>query len=315
MRIAAFCWTVCCVALLAASSRAQAPADTPVANPKIEKQLALIKTLADDHGYKLAEGEPFKFIKDPQNQERHEVRKLMMPPGLPADAQPKEGFDPFSLVLHALPEGTIVSGTSSGGVVTLSEVLDHVLHVKRYELDCPPNLLMTYMPGDWVTVSLPDKRQIASEAGATALEKILNEQCGLNVKVHWKTEERPALVLKGKYKPNPISSEGKGVSPDYDGSFGIPARRDHRAGESGTYEMFMQSLGETLLLPVIDEAEVSPAKKYFVWIHSGTPVKNSARLPADDESRVIDALREQLGYEIVIEPREILILSIQPAGN
>jgi hypothetical protein len=309
-------------------------AETPVDQQKpakptepINKQQLLVEALAEKHGYKLAKGEPFKYIKDPQNEERNELRRLLMsspghgsfdmPIGKPVPEQGEEAFEPFKLVLHMLPDGRFPFSTVSDGVITFGDVLDDVLRLKPYELDCPSNLRLTYMPGDWVLLVEPEKSQRLTGAGAAALEKILNEQCNLRVRVGWKMIERPTITIRGKYSATPAGGKfsDKWVDAQADGMFLMDARRAisyHPPVMVGTFEEFLESLGYLLMMPVVNEGETLPGRRLVTWNEAGKGIEGNERLESEHEKRVLQSLSEQLGYEFRVEPREVKLLSIEP---
>jgi hypothetical protein len=290
--------------------------DESVVAERIQRQQELVKALAEKHGYKLAEGEPFKYIKDPQNEERSELRRLMMPAYGPAPKATLDGFAPFTHVLYVLPDGRIVSSSLSEGVTTLGAVFEGVLKVMPYEFECPPNLLYTYMPGDWLILTEEGKRPVMSDAAALVLEKALSE-CGLSVRVEWKMVERPTLTIRGRYVPKPAGGNPKDdrVAEIADGVFLVDARRAlsyHPPEMDGSFAQFIDSIGYLLMIPVVNEAETKPTKRLLSWKEAGKGIEGNDRLKPEQEQHVLDSLHEQLGYDLAIEPREVRLLSIEP---
>jgi hypothetical protein len=292
----------------------------PAVDERFKQQHELIMKLVNKHGYKLGDGEPFKYIKDPQNEERNALHRLMRSSVGMGKFMPDRGEETFELfrhVLHALPDGRIASSSVSQGVITLADVLNDVLKLKPYEFDCAPNLLLTYMPGDWVLLAESGKRSITTDAGAAALERILNEQCDLAVHVAWKMIERPAITIRGTYTPKPAGGRyhDKTTEALADGMFRIEARRAvsyHPAMMDGGFEDFLEAIGYLLMMPVVNEAKTAPTKRFITWNEVGKSIEGSERLPKEHEERVLQSLNEQLGYEFSIEPREVRVLSIQP---
>lgn len=285
----------------------------------LAREQDLTTKLAAEHGYKLAKDEPFRYIPESSIPERDRLgarpsRASSVGEWMnqPRGEQPQsQTYEPFMLIFQQLPNGSLTKSRQINGIITLAEVLDQVLGIKRQEFECPPSLLMTYMPGDWVLSWDARDRHELSDSDLTVFEKTLNEQFNLGVKVGWKTVEKPALVLTGKYKSTPDSEEGADDTGSYEGSFGLLARRTHTAGTGGTYEDFKLAIGEALMLPVVDEASGRPKNDDFLWLQSGEPVMNSNRLPPDQEQLVIKSLHAQLGYDFKIEPRKVKVLSIK----
>ena len=276
------------------------------------REQELVKHLADKHGYNLADGESLKYLADAESETRSALHYLIINEMKWATPPTVYPFETYLLVFKKPTKGELDWIASREDAPTLSDVFEHVLRLKKQQYDCPAELLSTYVPGDWiVSWDVRDPHELKAKE-LVAFERILNEQLKLRVKVGWKTVERPALVLTGKYNPAPKSEEGVFPSSTTDGSFGLLARRSYLAGTGGSYEQFKAAIGEALMLPVVDEAEVRPKNNDFLWFQSGEPIMNSERLPAEQEARVIKSLHEQLGYDLTIEPREVKLLSIEP---
>jgi hypothetical protein len=300
-------------------------ADSPenAANERYKRQQELVKALSEKHGYKLAEGEPFKYIRDPQIAERDKFHASITDAmslgewmSQPSDAKPK--FEPYMLLFRQQDDGTLACQSSHEGITTLAEVLANVLKLRRHEIDCPPNLFLTYMPGDWVLPWNPNEAHKWSDEELAAFEKILNDEFNLAIRVNWKTEKRPALVISGEYKAAPKVAEEMSpqVAERADGMFEIPARRSNISASVGRPDEFLQAIGEVLMLPVVNEPKTHPAKESFFWRYTeDQPVVGHERLDSKREQRVLESLHEQLGYDFTIEPREVRLLSIQPVED
>lgn len=296
-----------------------APSATNAANERYQQQQELVKALAEKHGYKLAEGELLKYVKDPQIEERDKFYSLLsdaMSVGewmsQPNDSKPK--FEPCML-LFQYQDGALSWQSSHNGITTLAEVVANVLKLGRHQIDCPPNLFLTYMPGDWVLSWNPNQPHPWSDAELTAFEKILNDEFNLSVRVGWKIEKRPTLVVSGKYKAAPAVVEelSADVAERAEGMFEIPTRRSDISARAGRPDEFIESIGEVLMLPVVNEAKTHPTKQGFFWRYTeDPPVVGHDRLAAELEQRVLDSLHEQLGYDFKIEPRDVRLLSIEP---
>jgi hypothetical protein len=173
---------------------------------------------------------------------------------------------------------------------------------------------MTYMPGDWVLSWDPQQPHEWTDSDLAAFEKILNEEKDLGVKVAWKTVEKPALVVSGKYKATPMTLEP--MSPEsraqVDGVFQFAYQREDISMQVGTHAEMLQAIGESFMLPVVDEATERAKKPQFIWRFEGTKLSGKERLDPDKEIGFLQALHAQLGYDFKIEPRKVKVLSIQP---
>ena len=172
---------------------------------------------------------------------------------------------------------------------------------------------MTYMPGDWILSWDPQQPHEWTDADLAAFEKILNEEKDLGVKVAWKEVEKPALVISGKYKATPMTLDP--MTPEsaaqVDGVFQFPVQRDGITMQVGTHAEMLQAIGESLMLPVVDEADERAKKTQFIWRFEGMIAQGQERLKADQETGVLQTLHAQLGYNFKIEPRKVKVLSIE----
>lgn len=282
---------------------------------RFERQQQLLQQLAKEHGYTLDHDEPLKYIANADSETRSALHYLILNERKWATPPEQYPFETYMLVFQKRLGGEVDWIGSHEDAPTLADVLNHVLGLKKQQCECPSDLLSTYAPGDWVVSWNAREPHELTDIELTAFEKILNQQLNLGVKIGWKTVEKPSLVITGKYKSAPKSEEGADDTGSYEGSFGLLARRSYLAGTGGTYDDFKLAIGEALMLPVIDEAEVRPKNNQFVWLQSGEPIMNSNRLPPEQEQLVIDSLHQQMGYDFKIEPRKVRVLSIEAVEN
>jgi hypothetical protein len=286
-------------------------APTPVdQTAQLKRREELHKTLADKHGYKLAKDEPFKYIVDPDIQERNELHSFIM--GQPGQRQ--ESFEPFMMIFDGRETDNLrLSGTHEG-IITLQQILGAILDLEKHQVECPANILMTYMPGDWVLSWDPQQPHEWTDADLAAFEKVLNEEKDLGVKVAWKEIEKPALVVSGKYKATPMTLEPMNpqMADQVDGVFQIGVQRGNISMQVGTHAEMLQAIGESLMLPVVDEASERAQKPQYIWRFEGIKANSTERLNSNEETGVLQALHAQLGYDFKIEPRKVKVLSIEP---
>jgi hypothetical protein len=302
-------------------SLSYAPAPVVDAQAQFKKLQELHKTLADKHGYKLAKGEPLKYIADPDNEEREELHRTTLGQNygtwMSQPGQAQESFEPFMMLFHQDEAGSLRWSTEREGIITLDLVLERVLDLKKHQLDCTPGILMTYMPGDWVLSWDPQQPHEWTDADLAAFEKILNEEKDLGVKIAWKEVEKPALVISGKYKATPMTLEP--MSPEsraqVDGVFQFGVQRGNITMQAGTHAEMLQAIGESLMLPVVDEATERAKKPQFIWRFEGFRPSGNERLTSDEETGVLEALHAQLGYDFKIEPRKVKVLAIEPVNE
>lgn len=282
-----------------------------------KRREALHKTLADKHGYKLEKDQPLKYMSDADNPERNELRGSVMNSSyggwLAQPAPPEQSFEPFMMLFQQDADGNLRWSQEREGIITLDMVLERVLNLKKHQLDCTPGILMTYMPGDWVLSWDPQQPHEWTEADLAAFEKILNEEKDLGVKVAWKEVEKPALVITGKYKATPMMLEP--MSPEsaaqVDGVFQFAVQQGGVTMQVGSHAEMLQAIGESLMLPVVDEATERAKKPQFIWRFEGFKPTGTERLNSNEETGVLQALHAQLGYDFKIEPRKVKVLSIE----
>jgi hypothetical protein len=283
---------------------------------QFKRQQELHKTLAYKHGYKLEKDQPLKYMADADNPERNELHSSVMGSaysGVWTNQPGQESFEPFMMIFQQDADGNLRWSTESEGIITLDQVLERVLDLKTHQIDCAPGILMTYMPGDWVLSWDPQQPHEWTDDDLAAFEKILNEEKDLGVKVAWKEVKKPALVVSGKYKAKPMMLEP--MSPEsaaqVDGVFQFAVQRGNITMQVGTHAEMLQAIGESLMLPVVDEATERAKKPQFIWRFEGFKPSGKERLKSNEEAGVLQALHAQLGYDFKIEPRKVKVLSIE----
>jgi hypothetical protein len=284
---------------------------------QIKRVQELHKTLADKHGYKLEKDQPLKHIADPDIKERNELHSTvtssvyggwMAQPG-----EAEQNFEPFMMTFQQDADGNLRWSSEREGIITLEMILENVLEFKPHQIDCPPGLLMTYMPGDWVLSWDPQQPHEWTDKDLAAFEKILNEEKDLGVKVAWKEVEKPALVVSGKYKATPMTPESMSpqMADQVDGVFQIPVQRVGISMQVGSHDELLRGIGYALMLPVVDETTEKPKKPQFIWRFEGLNTPGLERLDSEQEPGVLETLHAQLGYDFKIEPRKVKVLSIE----
>jgi hypothetical protein len=288
---------------------------------QMKRREELHKTLADKHGYKLEKDQPLKYMADADNPERNELHSTVTSSvygGWMAQPAPTEqSFEPFMMIFQQDADGNLRWSQEREGIITLDMVLERVLNLKKHQLDCTPGILMTYMPGDWVLSWDPQQPHEWTDADLAAFEKILNEEKDLGVKVAWKEVEKPTLVISGKYKATPMTLEPMDpqMADQVDGVFQFGVQRGNITMQVGTHAEMLQAIGESLMLPVVDEATERAKKPQYIWRFEGLKANGTERLNSNEETGVLQALHAQLGYDFKIEPRKVKVLSIEAAEN
>jgi hypothetical protein len=106
----------------------------------------------------------------------------------------------------------------------------------------------------------------------------------------------------------PMSPES---AAQVDGVFQFAVQRGNITMQVGTHAEMLQAIGESLMLPVVDEATERAKKPQFIWRFEGFKPSGKERLKSNEEAGVLQALHAQLGYDFKIEPRKVKVLSIE----
>jgi hypothetical protein len=278
---------------------------------RMGKLHALTKQLAEEQDYALKGDERLTYLANAESEPRSALYYLVMNEHIWAEPPDEYPFEMFTLMFLHDSKGGLNWQHARKGITTLKDVMEMVLGLRPNEYECAPGLLTTYMPGDWILSWNRDRSHDLSNSDLAAFEKILSEQLDLGVTIGWETVKRPALVITGDYKASPPKRK---LQPDVaqhaDGWFEIPTRGTDTASKRCDYAELLQTIGEVLMLPVIDETTTRPTKRGFFLEYPYNPSVDSP-LELAAEADVLKSLHEQMGYEFAIEPREVKLLSIE----
>ncbi|MCH7556100.1 MAG: redoxin domain-containing protein [Planctomycetes bacterium] len=137
-----------------------------------------------------------------------------------------------------------------GSVRDLTEPLD-LFGLESYEYEGPEELLSLKLPGDWIV-----RAGTTIEERMKALEELLAEELGRNIRFVKRTVEREVIVATGKFKFHPPSGTYESNSVHL---FSDQVDPDERAG-GGTADSvsdFLQRLGSRVKMSVIDKTKSS----------------------------------------------------------
>jgi hypothetical protein len=281
---------------------------------RYEKSVAAHAKLASDHGYQLAPDEPLKHLPPPFPQARHDVASILgSGMGASFAAQPIE-FIRFQWL-----GGQLQAQSFDHVKPSLRLVLDHVFHLKLQDLEGDLDLLDVEVPGDWVLSwdSRLDHNTNVDEI--VVLERVLNIALGETVKLELREVERPVYVVQGRYKFTPVPGpDGKvqqvegDVAAKADGTFQVPGRRTDVSYSAGSYREFLQSIGQLVLTPIIDEADTRPTKESFFWHYYGA-VPPALLKPFDEKTTItiLESIAKQTGFKFEKSKRRVPTLFIQ----
>ena len=133
----------------------------------------------------------------------------------------------------------------------IDSTLRNVLRINTFEYDGPEELLSLKLPGDWIV-----RDEASQEVKLKALEQLLADELGRNIRFVKRTVEREVIVATGKFKFHPPSGTYESNSVHL---FSDQVDPDERAG-GGTADSvsdFLQRMGSRVKMSVIDKTKSS----------------------------------------------------------
>jgi hypothetical protein len=297
--------------------------EAKAAEQQFQRMQALLKTMATDDGYRLEANQRFKHVPPPYSAAREaylSAQSAMM--GRRGAARVAILSQPTFMTLRWVDD-RLTSNRISGAAPTVKRVLDGVFGIKLHRIEGGLSLLSTELPGDWVVSWDPQRRAAGAEESdfATAedieaLERILQDELLEIVDLELREVSRPAYVMKGDFKFSPIRGpDGKlsGLANlAVDGPIQIPARRTSIVASIVSYQEFLETLSELLMVPVFDETTTRPSKPQMVLQFSGTPLGDELipfELPTIES--ILASITAQTGFTFVKEERPVKMLFIK----
>jgi len=281
-----------------------------------QRMQQLVSELNEQHGYRLAEGELLKYIPDGPEQIRQDLNRGGMQASYAGDGEPPElpiNMEEIAFLFYAGEDGLGQFNLGIKQVPTLRQILDYAFSLKRNRIEADEAILNTMMPGDWVLSWRAREDRIPREAEIAKLESILNNDLNLEVQLIWQEIEQPVLVARGTYQvavDNPIAGK---VAERADGEFEIPARRSEISASVGSYQAFLEAVGEVLMVPIVDEATEKPDKPDLFWRYSGELIAGNQPLDAETRQMVLEAITRQTGLTFTEDVRPVKTLVIERA--
>lgn len=239
--------------------------------------------------YRLADNEVLKRIAPPFIPERMEY----------CNSERKRPRAPDRITFHW--DGQLRNwGMAFGDFATLGSILNGVLQLKSHEYDGPKSLLDIELPGDWII-----RDEASQEAKLRALEQLVAGELGHRIRFERHSVEREAIIATGEFRFHPSVGTYENTSVHLYASGTDP---DERAG-GGTADSlheFLQTLGNRVNMPVIDQTEASVQGRIPYRHHRSSYL---GEIPDEQERAkqlglILAHLTEQteLQFEIRIEP-------------
>jgi hypothetical protein len=286
----------------------------------------LLELLAREDRYRLNADQRLKRLPPPFSKTRDEFWAVLSSPtpasamGRRAPGEAEQAPWPGFMVLN-WAGNYLVFHSARYGKPTLMDVLDSVFNLKLQEIDADLKLLTTEVPGDWVVSWGSQRDHVTNADEIAALEHILRDEMMLPVRLASRQESRTVYVAKGNYKYTSIAF-GR-VVDDY---FDLPLRRTNISDRNGSYRDFLQSIGEVILTPIVDETETPTTKhdgwdyRDYVWSYGGKSPTNLLA-PFDDVEvdGFLASITKQTGLTFSKETRPVKTLFIErdsaPSGG
>ncbi len=222
---------------------------------------------------------------------------------------------------------TLVTGRDSPEVVIDPESSDHpLLSVKETVVESVVIRGTPSLTGDFVT-----RKDAPLDKLVPQLEKILREECELDVRLTLKREEKTVYVVSGAFKPSPPAWRTKGQFDVYATEEGLNKEYDHfdpnghaskekyatvvSSQSSGTPADFVRAVGSRLQTRIVWDTPL-PSKPRMSWINHTLrdPTEEQAAEDRDLE-KVLTHVTAQTGlvFKKKVRMVEVLYLSVPEA--
>ncbi len=248
--------------------------------------------------YRLSSGENVKHVQPPYIAARAEYYRLDPSTRDQAKSIPKA---PDYFVFHDDGRKLQKWGMSfGGGHSTLQQVLRHAFQMRSYELEGVGNVLTMNVDGDWVFRG-EIMTDIKTEEMLRELGEVLGREKKRSMRFEKQTVDREVIVAHGSYRLKPEES-GK---PKQVEIYASNAKDSNNGIGSGVMKEFLDSLGDTLRTPVIDETDGSGMR--FEWQFH----RDVFTAPDDDATlarittKVLTNIQTQTGLTFTHETRPV----------
>jgi hypothetical protein len=181
------------------------------------------------------------------------------------------------------------------GKPTLEGVLRQALGLKRYEMSGPDELLALVVDGDWVI------REGASlESQLAALEPVLRDATGRNLRFAQQPIEDDVLVVRGSFAPR----ENQTIEV-------FAEQRRVSGGSSGDWQKFLEMLGDRLNVAFASEVQLqNPLPFSWNW-HTDSNYSRAGERRAELVNKVLENLSQQTGLSFELQRRPTQVWFVQ----
>lgn len=226
-----------------------------------------------DEVYRLADGEVLRHIDPPFIPERGEYyRETHNGRILPSGAEQR-------LALTLFWDGHLhLWGESLAVPKSLHEILRRVLRLQSYEYEVAPALQdLSLPPGDWIVRS-----EASPEAKLRALEDVVARELGRQIHFEKRAVEQEVLVATGRFQLHPLAPAARADKSVH--VYALDAATEQRvgAGTARSVTEFLQALGDSIRMPILDRTEPREPTNIPYSLHSSSRLQDVA----DEQERV-----------------------------
>jgi len=166
---------------------------------------------------------------------------------------------------------------------TLEQVLINSLRIHNYQIDNGGSIPKIPLDGDWII-----RKGISTEQQLAALEDILAEEIGRNIRFEKRAVEQEAIVATGSFKYHrlPAAQDDRWILM-FSGDF-----VDEDGGGGGTVDSvheFLEAIGNCVNVPVIDQTESSGQVK-IPYRHYNSAYLSYIEDPNEKAEKIIQLL-------------------------
>jgi hypothetical protein len=251
--------------------------------------------------YSLKEGEVWKRITPPFSPARAVYWRTSHPPHLDADSASR----PPTSMTFAWRNGALdLSGWSAGGS-DLFYPLWLIARIHRQEIEGDVELLRSdRVIGDWIC-----REGVSRQEMIAGLEKVLNRDCGLRVRLSLRDVKRQVFVAHGEFKFQPLT----GVKSDYGINLydkEVPGRFIC-AQAHGALDQLIRDIGPYVRIRTASEVK-NPPKDTLTWSSWASSEHSRVEDVKDrDVANVLRHVTEQTGLTFKEETRTVPVLFVE----
>jgi protocatechuate 3,4-dioxygenase beta subunit len=275
----------------------------------------LLAKMAKEHGYGLKPGQDLVRVAPPFAPIRMEYYRV----GHPTQSQAIRRGPSAMLFYWAngqLENRGMTFGQTADSGYDLLDLLNAILGLKSQSVELAPGLPNTEMPGDYVVRTGVEKTALAKQ-----LEKILQDELSIPVRLEFREVIRPVYVARGNYQIAPLpgyKAQGtliltdETITTDEIQIFGKQLVANSGAG-GGTdhFDVFLDWLGRWIGKPIVSEVTKMPANQLSWHLHERSPSTEQTRREDHDPKLVLANITAQTGLTFEQENRPVKILFVE----